>query len=203
MITIGITQRSLPPNQFGECRYALDVRWFEFLSRCGLVGVPLPNRPDIAVSTTTALRLRGLILSGGEDLVAYGGQNPQRDHTELRLLDWALRQRIPVLGVCRGMQVLLHVFGGRLDHVTGHAGTRHDVLVAGRVRNVNSFHRLAASTVPAPLEITASCGGVVEGVRHPDAAVVGHMWHPEREPTFVTEDILTVSQLFGSKPCSP
>jgi putative glutamine amidotransferase len=197
MTTIGITQRSLPPNEFGEQRYALDARWYPFLSACGLTGVPLPNVPEIAVDTAAAVGVRGIILSGGDDLAAYGGPFPQRDETERQLLDWAMRRSLPVLGVCRGMQLLVHVFGGTLEPVDGHVATRHDVLIGDRARNVNSFHRLAPHVVPPSLEVTASCGHVVEGVRHREAEVVGVMWHAEREDTFDAEDVGMFSELFG------
>jgi gamma-glutamyl-gamma-aminobutyrate hydrolase PuuD len=197
MTTVGITQRCLPPTEFGERRYALDARWFEFLTACGLTPVPLPNEPDIAVDTAKAVGAQGIILSGGDDLAAYGGPYPQRDETERRLLDWALRCDVPVLGVCRGMQLLVDAFGGTLEPVDGHVATRHDVLTDGRLRTVNSYHRLAPRTVPPALRVTASCGDVVEGVRHRDADVVGVMWHAEREDRFDPEDVAICTELFG------
>lgn len=196
MTVVGISQRSLPPNEFGEHRYALDVRWSELLSSCGLTAVPLPNVPELAVSTMEAVGARGLVLSGGDDLAAYGGPFPLRDETERQLLGWAMRRRLPVLGVCRGMQLLVDVFGGELSPVDGHVATRHDVAGDRGTRTVNSFHRLAVRSVPSPLAATASCGDVVEAVRHTDADVVGVMWHPEREDVFAAEDVTMIRELF-------
>jgi gamma-glutamyl-gamma-aminobutyrate hydrolase PuuD len=197
---VGVTQRSLPPNEFGEHRDALDTRWPPFLAACGLVGVPLPNLPWLAVATARELGLGGVLFTGGDDLAAYGGRFPHRDETERELLRWALGLAVPVFGVCRGMQVLVHAYGGRLEPVRGHVATRHEVRTGGRVRRVNSFHRAAARSVPAPLEVTATCGDVVEAVRDPRAGVAGIMWHPEREARFDEEDIAIVSALFGSTP---
>lgn len=198
MKTVGITQRSLPPTEFGELRYALDARWFDFLSACDLIGVALPNSPDVAVRTALALDLDGLILSGGESLTDYGGRSPLRDTTERALLDWAIDRRRPVLGVCRGMQLILHVFGAELVTVDGHVATRHDVAVNGGVRNVNSYHRYTARAVPPSLVVTASCNGVVEGIRHQHADIAGIMWHLERETNPVAEDVHLVTTLFQS-----
>jgi gamma-glutamyl-gamma-aminobutyrate hydrolase PuuD len=197
MTCVGITQRTLPPTEHGEQRYALDLRWYEFLAECGLTPVPLPNDPDIAAATAATAGVRGLILSGGDDLADYGGPFPRRDETELRLLDLALCEGLPVLGVCRGMQLLLHAFGGTLSPVDGHVATRHDVRTARGVRTVNSFHALAAAAVPDQFEVTATCGADVEAVRHRDAPVVGVMWHAEREDPFDEADVAQFRTFFG------
>ncbi|QKV97193.1 gamma-glutamyl-gamma-aminobutyrate hydrolase family protein [Streptomyces sp. NA02950] len=196
MPLVGVTQRSLPANEFGEHRYALDARWFPFLERCGVVPVPLPNSAVLAARTTVGFGLDGLVLTGGDDLAAYGGPSPDRDRTELALLSWALRTGHPVLGVCRGMQLMVHAFGGQLARVDGHVATRHEVRVAdGGPRTVNSYHRWAAYVAPAPLAPTARCGPVIEAVHHQRAPVEGIMWHPEREEPFAPDDVCAVRRL--------
>ncbi|GAA2922538.1 gamma-glutamyl-gamma-aminobutyrate hydrolase family protein [Streptomyces thioluteus] len=198
MTLVGVTQRSLPPDRFGERRYALDARWFAFLAACGLTPVPLPNAADLALRTAGAADLRGVLLTGGDDLAEYGGPSPERDRTELRLLRWAVDRDVPVLGVCRGMQVILRAHGAPLVPVGGHVAVRHPVVTAdGGRREVNSYHRMAARSVPAPLEVTARCGDVVEAVRHRAARVAGIMWHPERETAFHPDDVRAVGALLG------
>jgi N5-(cytidine 5'-diphosphoramidyl)-L-glutamine hydrolase len=193
---VGVTQRVLPPDGLGEVRNALDVRWTHFLAACGLLAVPLPNSPGLAVRTAEELDLAAVVLSGGDDLVPYGGSAPARDDTERELLRWALAGDVPVLGVCRGMQAVLDHFGTLLRPVAGHVAVRHEVeFRSGGRREVNSYHRLAATTVADPLVVDAVCGPVVEQVRHRDARLVGVMWHPEREPDVVPDDIALVRDL--------
>lgn len=200
MTCVGITQRSLPPNEHGERRYALDERWYGFLATCGLTPVPLPNEPDLAVDTADRVGVAGVILSGGDDLAAYGGPYPRRDETESRLLDRALNRGLPLLGVCRGMQLLVYALGGTLAPVPGHVATRHEVRTAGGTRSVNSYHRLAPASVPAELVVTAADGdGAVEAVRHRSAPVAGVMWHAEREEPFAGADVALFRDFFD--PC--
>jgi putative glutamine amidotransferase len=197
VITVGITQRSLPPTEFGEFRFGLDHRWFPFLAACGVTTVPLPNLAGLALDTARKLDLEGLVFSGGETLSAYGGPSPARDETEAVLLRWALGNRVPVLGVCRGAQVLLDAFGTTLVPVAGHVSQRHEVVGESGTRTVNSYHHYAARTVAEPLRATAVAGDVVEGFRHREAAVLGVMWHPEREEPFDAADVRLVGDLFG------
>lgn len=201
MTLVGITQRVLPANEFGEQRYALDVRWSDFLAACGLTPVPLPNRVELALNVARECGVRGIVLSGGDDLAEYGGPSPHRDETERRLLAWAVEREVPVLGVCRGMQVILRAYAAELAEVGGHVATRHAITgPRDEGREVNSYHRMAAHAVRPPLRAVAYSGDVVEAVVHDHARVAGIMWHPERDSPFDPRDIRSVRDLFRTAP---
>jgi putative glutamine amidotransferase len=176
------------PHRKTRCD-ALDQRWSGFLRSCGLIPLCVPNHVVTAAALVDTVRAAGVLLTGGNDLLAYGGDAPERDATEDMLLDVALERKIPVLGVCRGMQVVLHRFGHPLRRVAGHVMARQDLTIDGRRREVNSFHKWAASEVAPPLAswVTAS-DGVIKAVRHVDLPLLGIMWHPERIRPFAAED---------------
>jgi putative glutamine amidotransferase len=191
---VAVTQRVTIDPRHGERRDALDQRWTRFLTACGLVPLLVPNDLDAALSLLAETPVRGLLLTGGNTLAAYGGDAPERDRVEMEALGFARARRMPVLGVCRGMQVLLHAFGVPLAPVTGHAGGAHP-LTGGRT--VNSFHDFAAVHAGGPLTITArAADGVIEAVAHPTERIRGVMWHPERVETFDDDDVTLVRQLF-------
>jgi putative glutamine amidotransferase len=76
MRTIGLTQRVTVVPEYGERRDALDQRWSDFLSACGYLPVPLPNRPHTAVALAQAAGVGGILLTGGNDPVVLGGDAP-------------------------------------------------------------------------------------------------------------------------------
>ena len=153
--------------------------------------------------------LDGLVFSGGGDLTpeTYGaeadpatkGTNPERDRGELALLTAALQRDLPVLAICRGIQVLNVVRGGEivqhLPDVLGHDDHRevvgewseHTVRVEPSSRleevrgSVKSHHHQGLGRIGEGLrEVAWAEDGVVEAVEDPDKPfVVGVLWHPE------------------------
>jgi gamma-glutamyl-gamma-aminobutyrate hydrolase PuuD len=197
MTPIFVTQRVVVDAGTGERRDALDQRWPRFLLRCGLVPVVLPNCVGAARRLADGLPVGGVLLTGGNDLAAYGGDAPERDETEEFLLREGLAGRWPVLGVCRGMQVLQHFLGVPLVRVEGHVAVRHRVRGEGVDGEVNSFHRLGATASVHDLEIRAlASDGVIEAVRHRARRVAGIMWHPERQEPPADTDIAYVRDFF-------
>jgi putative glutamine amidotransferase len=167
--------------------YAEPARWAVWQARAALLpanyldqvtgagGIPvlLPPVPGIAASLA---RLDGLILTGGGDLdpASYGAEqhprtgrvSPERDQAELDLLADALAAGLPVLGICRGLQLLNVARGGTLrQHLpddAGHAPTpgsfgRHPVRLAER--------SLLASILP-PGNGTSAAGLTVPTAHH-------------------------------------
>jgi len=158
----------------------------------------------------------GLVLTGGADVnpARYGEErvpecdepDDKRDDFETSLVQEALSWEIPILGICRGIQLLNVALGGTLiQHLAttaahraknpedppGRHGAVHTVRVtpASRLASivgdgeyaVNSRHHQAIGRVAAPLAVTAVAGdGVIEAVEMPgDGFVVAVQWHPE------------------------
>ncbi|MGY5054765.1 gamma-glutamyl-gamma-aminobutyrate hydrolase family protein [Streptomyces sp. 900105755] len=171
----------------------------------GLAAMLPPDAPEHAAATVT--RLDGLVIAGGPDVepVRYGAEpGPRtgrptrvRDAWELALIDAALAAGVPLLGICRGMQLLNVALGGTLvQHIDGHAEVpgvfgRHPVkpvpgtLYAGTVpeeASVPTFHHQAVDRLGAGLVASAyAADGTVEAVELPAGHgwVLGVQWHPE------------------------
>lgn len=198
MKLVAITQRVTVEPRYQERRDCLDQSWARFMARAGLLAAPVPNHPETAIRFCEAAGITGVVLTGGDDLATYGGSAPERDITEFLLLEFAVQRRLPVLGVCRGMQVIQHWFGIPLHPVVDHVKPRQRILIDGCPAEVNSYHRLAAHETRPPLQVWAVAeDGAIEAVRHTNGAVTGIMWHPERMAPISESDIALFGRTFG------
>lgn len=127
----------------------------QFLAACGYMPLPVPNVPELAQAMAEKISPRGIFLTGGNSLVKYGGNAPERDKTETILTEWAIENNIPVFGICRGLQFLADFCGGHIAPIEGHVATRHEVKGILARENVNSYHGLAVQEVPEELEVLA------------------------------------------------
>lgn len=195
MKQIFISQRVEILEKIGERRDSLSQEWAEIAYTCGFIPVMIPNKPILAVEMLQQIP-DGIILTGGNDLTFYGGSAPERDETENLLIQYAIEHRIPLLGVCRGMQMLLHYFGIKLERIEGHVRIEH-MLSTGH--SVNSFHSWGVFVCPPPLVVLAySSDGVVEAVTHEVYDnLTGIMWHPERYHPLREKEILWIRSIFS------
>lgn len=194
------TQRVEIVESYGERRDCADQNIAGFLGACGCLPVPLPNNREVAARIFKQLGPSGIVLTGGNSLVKYGGDAPERDGMEHELVSLSIREGIPVYGFCRGMQVVLDYFGCKLENVRDHAAVRHRLHGVWEGEEVNSYHNQACLQVEGPLRKLAwTDDGVVEAVRHESYPILATMWHPERENPYRQEDIERVRKLFGRK----
>lgn len=193
----------------------LQYQYVELVARAGGTAVLLPPPPGSASASAAEEvldRVDALVTAGGRDVDArrYGAAPhadadppaPERDEWELALTRGALDRGTPLLGICRGAQVLAVALGGtlvqHLPDVPGVGAHRrgpgefasHTVRtlpgsrlagVLGPAARVSCYHHQAVADVPSGLQATAHAeDGVVEGVELPgDRFVVGVQWHPE------------------------
>jgi len=208
MLRIGVTQRVARVESYGERRDCLDQRWGDLLELLGMLCLPLANRPDNADVYMDALALDGVILSGGNNISTFAkaaDEAPERDAFERKVLEWSARRKIPVLGVCRGMQMINLFCGGDLAVVNGHVACRHplrqpDVNPVWRgIESVNSYHNF--SVMPSGLgtnlkPLAWTDDQAVEAFQHHERPWHGIMWHPERETPFTEMDMVYIRSVF-------
>jgi putative glutamine amidotransferase len=198
MKTVAITQRVSVVPAYCERRDCLDQAWTKFLAACGLLPLLLPNVTEVALALCEGVDIAGLVLTGGNDLAGLGGDAPERDAVESAVLDQAERRSLPVLGVCRGMQVIQHRFAIPLRRVEGHVTPSQVIRIDGELKEVNSYHRFAALDSRPPLNVWAvAADGVVKAIRHSAQPIIGIMWHPERCAPFSSADLALFRQFFG------
>ncbi len=194
MKKIVYSQRVEIIESYGERRDCADQNIAYFLEKCGFLPVPVMNRPVMIENFCCEVGVDGVFLTGGNDLCTYGGNAPERDETERALIEYAIKNDIPVIGICRGMQVIADYFGASLEKVEGHVRTTHRITGKIERDSVNSYHGMAVKMLPASLdELARTEDGVIEALRHKTYHIAGIMWHPERVQGFDPADIEMIS----------
>ena len=160
----------------GEVRDALDSNWPIFLNDIGFQAIYLPHTV-ISSNIVEELGLHALILTGGNDVLESGNTyNSLRSNFEQELLVQAEQLNTPVLGVCRGTQMINKYFGGKLSPIENHVACNLDV--------INSYHNFGIhkNDVASDLHLEAIAeDGSIEALSHKKLPWFGMMWHPERK----------------------
>lgn len=184
---------------------ALENNYVTYLERFGIKLLPIPNTTKNLNSYFNEFHVHGIILTGGEDIseALYNNTNEKisvREVIEKKLLEIAVRRKIPVLGICRGMQFINVFFKGKLiknikeeigDKIQ-HVAANHTVKILdnklikplGREIEVNSYHNqgIDSDSLSAELKLFAQTfDGIIEGLYHPKFPIAGIQWHLERK----------------------
>ena len=163
-------------------------------------------------------RIDGVVLTGGADVwpERYGAEpgehaeaaETERDDCELAILAAAEKTRTPVLGICRGLQVMNVAAGGTLhQHVPEHA--RYDVAPTERTHSiviepgsaiadlyglehtVNSLHHQTVDSLGNGYTVTATSGDTIEAMEHQSLPMIAVQWHPELLTTRDTDPVFS------------
>ena len=206
---------SMHQDNVPQMQHRLGDSYVKAVTQAGGVPVLLPNNLDISTVEEIAEGLDGILFSGGGDVdpVIFGERatdklgavTPRRDEFELALARYVIEKTDkPVLGICRGIQVLNVAMGGTLHidlpsdgklchsltmyprnvrshEITVQPGTRLEQ-VMGLAGKVNSFHHQAIRDLAEGLQVTAVSAddSVIEAVEAPgDRYILGVQWHPE------------------------
>lgn len=213
---IGISTREIIESEKKRTGHGVGVSYIESIAAAGGAPVLIPLLKDEQVLRSIFDSLDGILFPGGEDVhpkfygeaphPKLGDTNVLRDEVELTLCRWAFKENKPVMGLCRGIQLMNVALGGTLiqdipsQHVstTGHRqpdnsweDTSHQLelkensLIASVIQAdslpVNSFHHQAVAKVADSLVVVGeSEDGIVEAVEAKDKSFfVGLQCHPE------------------------
>jgi putative glutamine amidotransferase len=198
-----------------DAKVRLSLNYVRSIEGAGLLPVIVPPLADPGTAAALIAGCSGLLLTGGEDVdparygapahATTGAPNVPRDATELALFAAARERGIPVLGICRGIQLINVAMGGTLvqdlpserpssiqhDQPDAANARTHGIRLVAKSRIhaavntdelvVNSYHHQAVDRLADGLTVTATApDGVIEGVEGTEGPwLVAVQWHPE------------------------
>tara|TARA_B100001057_G_C22866175_1_gene956560 strand:- start:435 stop:1058 length:624 start_codon:yes stop_codon:yes gene_type:complete len=191
MFRIVVSQNIQKNSERQQINDSLDHRLVNWILALGAIPIPVPNSLESNLELwLKCIEPQAIILSGGNDL----GNYPERDASEMKLIEYARILRIPLLGICRGMQMLVKEAGSSLSKIDGHVATRHPLIQKDDTlplpKQVNSYHNWGVHQCPENYSVLATANdGSIEAICHNNLPWEGWMWHPEREKLFTTYEI--------------
>lgn len=221
---IGLSMRTFSTGSYVEHRDGLAQDWASFIEKLEYTPIFIPNSLLKVNEFLSNLSLDMIILTGGGECPvqlerATKDIQNNRNFTEKALIEYSVANQTPLLGVCRGFQLINTFFGGTFtqgltgtEQISGnHVATEHKVffveqdwsdLIRANQLQVNSFHDdgILVSQLASCLDITAVSdeeSSLVEGFRHKFLPISGIQWHPERSNTSLEFDRLLIKKMIS------
>jgi putative glutamine amidotransferase len=195
MKNIIVTTRTIKDIKHKEKYYSISHDWINLFNKIKVNPILVTHNSKINSQFIQDNKIQGLILTNGEDvklnkIKKISGN--KRDIFEAKLINLFLKNKLPILGVCRGHQLINNYFGGKLSKKKGHAGTEHKIIIRkSYVRNylksnsilVNSYHNYVIKNKNKANYLTcwAELNDTVEGYYNIKFKILTFMWHPERK----------------------
>lgn len=206
-----ITQRQIILDKLGSIS-GIENNYIDFFENKNFNLIIVPNSTKNIKYFLNKLPITHIILSGGNDISPefYGVKSIclkdcsiKRDVLEKSILNFAVKKRIPVLGICRGMQFINVFFGGKLTQNIAEESNQNKcllhtnthfiklvnknlstVLQADRFK-INSYHNqgITINNLAGSLQVFALSEDdkIIEGLFHKNYPIIGVQWHPERD----------------------
>ena len=181
-----------------ETRDFIDVKLVSFLKTCFECDIYLinnflnskskKNQKKNFYNFLQRHKVDTIILSGGQNF----GENTLRDKIETQLIEYAIKKKIKLIGICRGMQVINIFFKGTIKKIKNHV--RIENIITSNNKNIKKkikcYHGNGIKVLGKDLKKTfQATDGEIEAFIHKDNKIIGIMWHPERSKSFQQSDI--------------
>jgi gamma-glutamyl-gamma-aminobutyrate hydrolase PuuD len=171
----------------------IDYYWLNFFDKKKIDFTLLPNKKKLALEKIkNSKKIDLIIIPGGSDLFKRDKISKIRLNLEKFLIKYSIKKKIPLLGVCRGMQLINHYYGGKLNKVKDHMKIKskiflRDSLFKKKIMTVKCYHNFGINehNLGKNLEIKAvDNNNNIEMFEHKQKNIIGVMWHPERERNY-------------------
>ena len=173
----------------------LDLDWYNYANKLKFNLIPLGYKMNL--SLLKKIKIDGIIFSGGNSLnkKEKKKENLLRDKFEKNLFNYFKKRNLPILGVCRGMQLISDLSNAKLFKTKNHVTKGHDIILNNdEIINVNSYHTFLIKNAPTQFKLLAQHRNdkSIEAMIHKKNKILCLMFHPERK----SKDQLKINKLF-------
>ena len=175
----------------------LDIDWFLYAKKMKFNLQPLPINYDLKYLKN--YKYDGIIFSGGNDLYNYSKkeENLIRDKLEKKLIKFFFQERIPIMFICRGMQLICSISKINLEKTNTHVTKSQKIILKDKkILNVNSYHNYLIKKAPKSFSVIGKSlhDNSIEIMKKNTPKILCFMFHPERNSKSQKE----VNKLFKS-----
>ena len=166
----------------------IDHYWLDYFEKKNINYHLIPNKKKMSIKILNKINL--LIIPGGNDVSNILNTSKIRNTIESNLINACSKKNIPILGICRGAQLLNKNFGGKIKKIKNHMRTRHNIFfiknnfIKKNYLDVNSFHNDGIKKNDLAKKFNMLANDKDENIEmfiSKDKKIIGTMWHPERE----------------------
>ena len=173
-------------NKYKKIVFGLNHEWYEFAKKNKLNLIIINNKNELDI--IFKIKIHGLILSGGNDLsdIKKTTINSLREKNEIEIIKYIIKKRLPIIGICRGFQLIVFNFGIVPTRTKFHVKKNHKIYFSDnnflkkKFIGVNSYHNYSINKLPKEFKNIAShVDKSIEIASYKDN-INCFMFHPER-----------------------
>lgn len=179
-----------------ELRFSLDTKLIDWVLYLGFKPLLVSDLKTLNYFVNkSSLRIKGIILSGGPNV----SKNSLRYKIQKQLTNISINKKIPLLGICHGLQFINCLEGGSLKKINNHVQIDHKIKSNDDYPlKVNSYHQYGIKKLGRNFEIIAySQDNQIEAIKNKKYNWLGWMWHPERDKKFDKKLVNIAKNLFN------
>ena len=179
-----------------ELRFSLDTKLIDWILYLGFKPLLISDLKTLNYFVNkSSLSIKGIILSGGPNV----NKNSLRYKIQKQLTNISKNKKIPLLGICHGLQFINCLEGGSLKKINNHVKIDHKIKSNDDYPlKVNSYHQFGIKKLGRNFEIIAySQDNQIEAIKNKKYNWLGWMWHPERDKKFDKKLVNIAKNLFN------
>ena len=168
--------------------FFLSNNWYDYAKKINVNLIPYDY--NFSKKQIKRCNLNGVIFSGGNDLhkKRKKKENLFRDYNETKLLKYLIKKKYPIIGICRGFQLIANLYNSKIIKINNHVKVNHSLIINNsnfiktKILKTNSFHNYCVRKLPNRFNIISRCcDGTIEIAENVNNNLLCMMFHPERK----------------------